>query len=139
MRHPLHPAFVHFPIAAWSFATAADFAGAWFDPGWWTCAGWLHVAGTATALAAMATGAIEFVKLPADSPALKFVARHMVFVLLAWFAYATSLVLRVHDSAIHAPGAAGLATSVAGFVLLCVAGFLGGKLVYRHGVGVREA
>ena len=139
MRHPLHPAFVHFPIAAWSFATAADFAGAWFDQSWWTCAGWLHVAGTVTALAAMATGAIEFVKLPADSPALRFVARHMVFVLLAWFAYATSLVLRVHDSAIHAPGAAGLATSVAGFVLLCVAGFLGGKLVYRHGVGVREA
>ena len=27
MRHPLHPALVHFPIACWSLATAADLAG----------------------------------------------------------------------------------------------------------------
>ncbi|WP_343251093.1 DUF2231 domain-containing protein, partial [Pseudoxanthomonas sp. KAs_5_3] len=24
MRHPLHPALVHFPIACWSLATAGD-------------------------------------------------------------------------------------------------------------------
>ena len=29
MKHPLHPALVHFPIACWSLATLADIAGQW--------------------------------------------------------------------------------------------------------------
>jgi uncharacterized membrane protein len=29
MRHPLHPAIVHFPVACWSLTVITDFAGLW--------------------------------------------------------------------------------------------------------------
>jgi len=51
--------------------------------------------------------------------------------------YAASLFLRVDGTTLTRPGALGTALSVAGFVVLCVAGRMGGKLVYEHGVGVR--
>jgi len=134
-RHPLHPAVVHFPVACWSLATFADLASPWLGrPAWWL-AGVLLAIGTLAALAAMATGLVEFARIEADSPALRDAKRHMLLVMAAWMLYATSLFLRVQDMALVAPGAAALATSVAGFLCLGAAGWLGGTLVYRHHVG----
>jgi uncharacterized membrane protein len=138
VRHPLHPALVHFPIACWSLATFADSAGVWAGEPAWRFAGWLLVIGTATALAAMATGFMEFVKLAVEDPRAKHVTRHMVLVLCAWLAYAGSLVLRVDHAALQAPGVAAIVASVVGFALLCAAGWLGGQLVYREGLGVNR-
>ena len=136
MNHPLHPALVHFPVAGWSLATAADIASLWFGEPAWRFAAVSMVIGCAVALAALAAGLWEFVKLPEDSPALQTANRHMLFALAAFCAYATSLLLRYHEHALHAPGTWALAASVAGFALLGVAGWLGGQLVYAHGVGV---
>lgn len=134
-RHPLHPAVVHFPVACWSLATFADIASLWLgQPAWWL-AGVLMVIGTLAALAAMATGLIEFVRIEAGSPALRDANRHMLLVMAAWMLYATSLFLRLQDMALAAPGAAALATSIAGFLCLGAAGWMGGKLVYQHRIG----
>ena len=135
MSHPLHPALVHFPVAAWSLATAGDVAAGWMDAPVWQFAGWLHVVGTGMALPAMATGLAQFARLPAGDPAATAVVRHMTLAMLAWSAYAAALALR-WEGGIVAPGAAAVAASLAGFVLLCAAGWQGGQLVYRHGVGV---
>jgi uncharacterized membrane protein len=136
VNHPLHPAFVHFPIASWSLATFADVASVWWGAPAWRFAGWLLIVGLVTALAAMATGFIEFVKLERDSPLAKHVTRHMLLVWGAWCVYATSCALRIEQGALVAPNAAAIATSLVGFVLLCAAGWQGGQLVYRHGIGV---
>jgi len=136
VKHPLHPAVVHFPIATWSLATFADVAGVWFGDAAWRYAGPLHVVGNLTALVTVAAGLLDFMQVPADSPATKYVTRHVALVSGAWLAYGASLVLRYHEHGLQPPTVPAIAASVVGFLLLGAAGWQGGQLVYRHGVNV---
>lgn len=143
MNHPLHPALVHFPIACWSLATLADIASLWLgQPAWWL-AGVLMAIGTLAALAAMGAGLFELVKIDEASPALRLAHFHVLAAMAAWLAYAASLFLRLDlpmdgTTPLAAPGPLAISLSVAGFGCLAVAGWLGGTLVYGHGVGVRR-
>ena len=135
MRHPLHPALVHFPIASWSLASAADLASLYLgQPAWWL-AGVLMTIGLATAIPAMAAGFMELMRLPEDSAAIKDVNRHMVMVMAAFSLYLVSLLMRVDSMTLQAPGILAIALSLGGFVCLGIAGWLGGKLVYAHRLG----
>ncbi|MDR7135972.1 putative membrane protein [Lysobacter niastensis] len=137
-RHPLHPALVHFPVACWSLATAADFAGfIWGEPVW-RLAGILMVTGTVIAVAAIAAGFIEYMKLDENSPALPDVHRHMLLAATAWSCYAASLFLRVQTGSLSSPDGFAVALSAAGFVSLGCAGWMGARLVYGHGIGVAK-
>lgn len=136
MSHPLHPAVVHFPIACWSLATAADVASLWWGKPAWMLAGVLLALGTLIALAAMATGFIELMKVGAEHPATRDLNRHMLLMLSAWCLYATSLFLRLQGTTLTQPDSVDLGLSVVGFVVLGIGGWFGGKLVYVHGVGV---
>jgi len=137
MRHPLHPALVHFPIACWSMATIADLAGLTHHGGdsLRRFAAVVIAIGVVTALAAMTTGLFELIRLGDSHPAEADVQRHLGWALAAFSAYAASLYLRVHGWQPIAPGNAALALSVLGFACLGVAGWLGGKLVYTHRLG----
>ena len=136
MRHPLHPALVHFPVACWSLATAADIASlAWGEPAW-RLAGVLLVAGIGFSIPAMLAGLFELAKVAEDNPAIKDVNRHMIVVMCALAFYTASLLLRLQGTHLIEPGLLAIALSVLGFLLLCVAGWLGGKLVYGHRLGV---
>ena len=84
MSHPLHPALVHFPIACWSLATAADVASLWFGEPAWRLAGVLLALGTLIALAAMATGFMELLKVGAEHPATRDLNRHLLLMLVAY-------------------------------------------------------
>lgn len=137
MRHPLHPALVHFPVACWTLATLADIAGFWWGETAWRLASFLMAVGTTLAVVAMAAGLVELMKLESGHPALRDVHRHMVLAATAWSFYAASLLLRV-DGALAAPGKIAVALGGAGFVALCLTGWMGGKLVYEHGVGVHK-
>lgn len=140
MKHPLHPALVHFPVACWSLATLADIAGHWWTrwPLWQFSLALLAI-GCSAGLAAAGAGVIELLKLPPGHPATGDANRHMLLALGAWSLYAASLFLRLGTPPASAPGAIALATSIAGFIALAAAGWLGGKLVYAHGVGRAQA
>ncbi|MBD9378932.1 DUF2231 domain-containing protein [Pseudoxanthomonas sp. PXM04] len=138
MKHPLHPALVHFPIACWTLATLADFGGRWWGEPAWQFAGGLLLVGAISALATMAAGFVELMKIPNDSPALRVANRHLLMALIAWSSYTASLMLRLHGKTLHPPDALALALSMIGFLALCVTGWLGGSLVYTHGVGVQR-
>jgi len=138
MKHPLHPAFVHFPIATWSLGTAGDLASVWWGEAAWRFAGVSIALGVVTALAAMATGFIELMKLGSNNPATRDVTRHMLLMMTTWCCYAVSLFLRLHGTTLIRPDALGIALSATGFALMCLAGYMGAKLVYEHGVGVRK-
>ena len=135
MRHPLHPALVHFPIACWSLASAADLASLYLGQRAWWLAGVLMATGLITAVPAMLAGFMELMRLPEDSPAIRDVNRHMIMVMAAFSLYLASLLMRVDAMSLHAPGMLAMALSVAGFVCLGIAGWLGGKLVYGHRLG----
>jgi uncharacterized membrane protein len=136
MRHPLHPALVHFPIACWSLATAADLASpVWGEPAW-RLAGVLLVAGIGFSIPAMLAGFLELAKVAEDNPAIKDVNRHMLMIMGALSCYVASLFLRLHGTSFVEPGLLAIGLSVLGFLCLGVAGWLGGKLVYGHRLGV---
>jgi uncharacterized membrane protein len=149
VKHPLHPALVHFPIACWSLATAADLAhaarlgdvtrvaDAVGVDGLWRFAFAVLAIGTAVGLATMASGMAELVRLGIGHRAEAAVQRHMTWAIAAWSCYAASLFLRLDGAHAVAPGFAALALGTLGFGCLAVAGWQGGTLVYRHGVGAR--
>lgn len=136
MRHPLHPALVHFPIACWSLATAADLASLlWGEPAW-RLAGVLLVAGIGFSIPAMLAGFFELAKVAEDNPAISDVNRHMIAVMTALAFYTASLFLRLQGTHLTEPGMLAIALGVLGFLALAVAGWLGGRLVYGHRLGV---
>lgn len=139
MKHPIHPMLVHFPIATWFLATIADIASLFTNEqvGW--VAGVLLAIGTITALLAMITGLIELGKIDAQSPAMKIANQHMILIMTSWSFYAVSLFLRLNGTQLEQPGSLAIALSVAGFVFLCSAGWMGGKLVYEYGVGIQPS
>jgi uncharacterized membrane protein len=106
------------------------------DPLWWRCGYWLLAVGIVTALAAMALGLIDLLRLPAQHPGQAPAQRHMLWMGSAWTLFVFDLLLR---SPQHAPAPAmawaGLALSVAGFVVMLAGAYAGAELVYRHGVG----
>jgi uncharacterized membrane protein len=136
VRHPLHPALVHFPIACWSLATLADLAGlVWGEPAW-RFSGVLMLTGIGCAIPAMLAGLLELAKLAADSPATRDVNRHMILAMAALAFYTASVFARLQGVHLSSPGLPALALSVLGFLALGAAGWLGGKLVYGHRLGV---
>jgi uncharacterized membrane protein len=134
MRHPLHPALVHFPVACWSLAVLADFASLWLGEAAWQWSAGLLAAGCAIALAAMLAGLLELPRVP-EGPAMRDTYLHMSVMLVAFGLFLTRLLLGLDHLQALAPDAISLLLDAAGFVALAVGGWLGGRLVYGHGIG----
>lgn len=137
MKHPLHPALVHFPIACWSLATATDVASLFWGA---TASQWsagLLTVGSITALVAMTAGMLEMAKVP-EGPALNTLWAHMGLMSTAFIFYLVSLLMRVEDMQALPPDLLHIILSCLGFVCLAIGGFLGGKLVYHHGIGQEQ-
>ncbi len=132
LGHPLHPAVVHFPVAAWTATVVTD---ALFlvlrDPLWWRISWWLLIVGVVTALGAMTAGFVDLTALPSGSPTQKRALRHMYVMTTAWTLYLIDLCLRL----VQIPGWVGLAISVIAFLTLAVGTHFGAVLVYDLGVG----
>jgi len=134
MRHPLHPALVHYPIACWSLAVATDFASLHFGEIAWRWSGGLLAVGCSMALVTMLTGLMELSRIP-EGPALRDTWLHMGAMLVAFTAFTTRLLLRLDHLQPLAPDRLSLLLDAAGFVALAVGGWFGGRLVYAHGIG----
>lgn len=137
LRHPLHPALVHFPIACWTAVPVLDLLYLVLHaPLWWRCSYWVLAIGCVTALAAMALGLFDLMRLPAAHPGQRPAQRHMLLMGSAWTLFLFDLLLR---SPQHLPSATmawtAFALSVAAFAVLLVGAWTGAELVYRHGVG----
>ena len=135
MRHPLHPMLVHFPVACWSLGTLGDFASLHFGEPAWFLSGSLIAIGVVMALAAMAAGMIELTQVPDGGSAMRDAYLHMGLMLLAFGLYLTSALLRIDEARLGAPGVIALVTSASGFLALMAGGYMGGRLVYGHGIG----
>lgn len=134
MRHPLHPALVHFPVACWSLAVVADFASLWLGEAAWQWSGGLLAVGCTMALAAMLAGLLELPRVP-EGPAMRDTYLHMSVMLVAFGLFTTRLLLRLDHLQPLAPNTVSLLLDAGGFLALAVGGWLGGRLVYGHGIG----
>lgn len=133
--HPLHPMLVHFPVALWTLSVAMDAGGLITGREvWWTAGFACQALGLLTAVPAMAAGAFDFASLPRGHPGTDTAVAHLTAMSLAWLLYLASAALRGLPGPEAPPGPAIIA-GFAGFLALAAGGWLGGRLVYRFGVG----
>ena len=133
--HPIHPMLVSFPIAFLVGALLTDCLFLWRDALFWATASyWLLSAGLMMGAVAAIFGIADFFgdrRIRAKTVArLHFGGNAIVLVL-------TAVNLAMRDSA-TAEGLypTGLVLSLVVVLLLCVTGWLGGEMAYRHRVGV---
>ena len=135
--HPLHPMLAHFPVACWVLATLCDglaFAG--YGPAW-IYAALLLAAGLALAVPAMIAGFVDLTKISDDSAAT-LANYHMMLMGGAWTIYLIALLTRLKEKTlIEDPAILPIVLSVSGLVTMAAGGWLGGQLVYHHGIGTR--
>lgn len=134
MRHPLHPALVHFPVACWSLAVLADFASLHFGEAAWSWSGGLLAIGCVTAVVAMLAGMMELTRVP-EGAALRDAWWHMGLMLTALGLFSARLLLRLDQLQALAPNTVSLLLDAGGFLALAAGGWFGGRLVYGHGIG----
>jgi uncharacterized membrane protein len=131
-KHPIHPMLVAIPIGLWLFSLICDlvfvFGGA---QEWRVVAFYTMVGGIVGALCAAVPGFIDMLSLPAGIKRIALV--HMSINLAVVALYAINVWLRVSsDAATTLP----VWLSVIAVAMLAVSGWLGGKMVYVHGVAV---
>ena len=133
-KHPLHPILVSLPIGLWAFSCVSDFIHTmgWGGVVWSEVAFYTLAGGVVGAFLAAIPGLIDYTSL--TNPLVKRRATmHMALMVTAMALFAVSLWVRAQY---------GLNDSLAklfsgiGLVVLSVAGWCGGELVYVHGVAV---
>jgi uncharacterized membrane protein len=137
--HPVHTMLVGFPITLYAVAFACFVAvtlGA--DTFWFRVGVYANVAGVVTAAIAAAPGFVDWAfGVPTGSPAKATGMQHMLFHAGALCFFGLNAVLEWSHrlDADPAPGSALVLCGI-GAALTAVGGYLGGKLVLTHKVGV---
>lgn len=133
--HPIHPILVSFPIAFLTGTLVFDlmwkFTG---NNSLWQTAYYLEIAGIGTGLLAAIPGIIDFLfTVPPKSSGKKRAAKHGVVNVTQIILFFIALMMRRND-------AAGMNVVILlellGTILIVIAGWLGGTLVYRNQIGV---
>ncbi len=135
---PTHPAVVHFPLALYPATVLFDLlAFIRHDGSVYTHGAFiLIVAASIAAIGAMSTGFAQLPDIPPESPAWKMAMLHMSVQMTAGGIFLVSLLLRLrHVDDVHPPIAAVLC-AVIGTGALFYGGWLGGHMVFSHGVSV---
>ena len=132
-RHPLHPILIPLPIGLWVFSFVADlvYLAGWGGPTWKAAAWYTIGGGIVGALLAAVPGLIDFFSIR-DRRAGQVALRHLLCVGTALVLLVISFVLRFRDPL----GGGPVAVSALGVIALAFGGWLGGELVFVHGMGV---
>jgi uncharacterized membrane protein len=135
--HPIHPMLIALPVGAWILALVCDVVS-WLGLGGvlWNSAALVAVGGgLAGALLAAVPGLIDLVSL--EDPRVKKIGLwHMVLNLAAVALFAWNFWLRWQGGRATDPP---LLLTLLGVALIGAAGWLGGEMVYVHGVAVERA
>jgi uncharacterized membrane protein len=131
-HHPIHPILIVFPIGLWVFSLVSDvifmIAGnpVWKDVALYT------LGGIVGALLAAVPGFVDYFSMK-DSHIKKIGTTHMILNLLAVVVFAGSFFLRLNGvNQYFLP----VLVSLIGVILISISGYLGGEMVYVHGVGI---
>src|SRR5262245_50922260 len=135
--HPVHPALTDFPIALWSTSLLADVAGLWRgDVVYRRFAFWAIAVGLIVAVPTIVAGLVDYAAIPPGRPAIKGATWHMWIMLSATTLYSFSLIAHIGRFASSSFSMwMGIGLSAVGLVLLMLGGWLGGEMVFRHGIG----
>jgi uncharacterized membrane protein len=136
--HPLHPPLTDLTIGTYSFATIAsvlnivglvDRNAAY---AWWIA---LVVGLCSTALTAT-TGFFDWIEIEWGSAMWKTATAHLTAMLVATGAFVAAVLLGHHGYTNGTVGTGAFMLTVIGFALLTLGGWLGGAIVFVHGMRV---
>ncbi|MBA2746583.1 MAG: DUF2231 domain-containing protein, partial [Flavisolibacter sp.] len=133
--HPIHPILVPFPIAFLIGSFLFDLYGFVFkEPALYQTSFYMQVAGIGFAVLAAIPGLIDLNKtVPPDSSARKRGIRHGILNTLMLIIFTIAWFYRKGD---NADMRILLLMEFTGSILLFIAGWMGGTLVYRNQIGV---
>ena len=137
--HPIHPIIIPFPIGLWVFSLIADVIYLWRgNPVWrdWI-AFYTLLGGIIGAALAAIFGIVDWLSIK-DRAVKKVADWHARLNVIALLIFIASFYLRTTNGARMVSGSytIPLLLSVLGVILITISGYLGGELVYRHGVAV---
>jgi uncharacterized membrane protein len=136
--HPLHPPLTDLTIGTYAFATIAailDVANVVERNAayaWWIA---LVVGLCSTALTAT-TGFIDWIEIEWGSELWKTATAHLTAMLCATGAFVAAVLVGHHGYVHGTVSGGGFALTIVGFVLLTTGGWLGGAVVFVHGMRV---
>jgi uncharacterized membrane protein len=134
--HPIHPMLVPFPIVCFIGTLIADIVflnnG---DAGWATASRWLLGIGIVMAALAAVAGLTDFMGDPRIR-GLSHAIQHMLANVTVVVLEIVNFVLRIGSN--DPIGSVGVYLSAAAALILLFSGWLGGDLVYKHGIGVQN-
>lgn len=135
LKHPIHPMLIPFPIALWIFSLVCDviYITGLGDAVWQDMALYTMIGGLLGALAAAIPGYLDYRSI--IDPAVKRVGFwHMAINLSIVVLFAVNALLRIVWEAENIP----FILSIIAVTMLGLSGWLGGELVYVHGVAVES-
>ena len=136
--HPIHPMLVAFPIGLWTTSFAVDILFYIVRQSTLLIVSkFLIAAGCIGAIAAAIPGIIDWWTLK-DPNVVRIANWHARLNIAALVVFAISLYLRMQSHG-HLVGhrlMIPFGISLVGVILIGISGWLGGELVYKHGVGV---
>jgi nitrite reductase/ring-hydroxylating ferredoxin subunit/uncharacterized membrane protein len=133
--HPLHPILVSFPIAFYTATLLFDILAAVNDPAFLHTAFYMNLCAIVGAVIAAVPGVIDYTRtLPPKSSAKKRGTKHAIINSIVLLLFIIAFIIRIAND-IPEPVLLIPIESI-GFILLLVAGWMGGTLVYRNQIGV---
>jgi uncharacterized membrane protein len=139
--HPVHPMIIPFPIALWVFSLVADLIYLWRGNPVWRdyIAFYTLLGGIIGAAVAAVPGFIDWLSLK-DRDVVKIANWHARLNVIALLIFAASFYLRTTNGSSLVSGSYTIpvALSVLGVILISISGYLGGEMVFKHGVAVDQ-
>jgi uncharacterized membrane protein len=137
--HPIHPMLIPFPIALWVFSLVADLIYLWRGNLVWRdwIAFYALLGGIIGAALAAVFGIIDWLSIK-DREVKKVADWHARLNVIALLVFAAGFYLRTAGGSQMVGGSYTIPVvlSVVGVILITISGWLGGELVFRHGVAV---
>lgn len=138
-RHPIHPMLIPFPLALWFFSLVADVIYLWRgNPVWrdWI-AFYALLGGIIGGVLAAVPGFVDWLSLK-DREVVRIANWHARLNVIALLIFVASFYLRTASGAGLVGGSYTIpfVLSVVGVILITISGWLGGEMVFKHGVAV---
>ncbi|SRR6266496_4359645 len=137
LGHLIHPMLIVFPLGLLATAVAFDIVAlSTGRPSWYWMSFWMIAAGILGGLLAATFGLLDWIGIPSGTRAKAIGLWHGLINAVVVTLFVGSWLLRRHTP--HTPDGLALGLSFLAVILALVAGWLGGELVERLGVGVHE-
>jgi uncharacterized membrane protein len=136
--HPLHPPLTDLTIGTYTFATIAailniaNLVGHNAAYAWWIAL----VVGLCSTVLTATTGFLDWIEIEWGSELWKTATAHLSAMLAATGAFLAAALVGHHGYTQGSIGGGAFALTIVGFVLLTTGGWLGGAVVFVHGMRV---